>query len=56
MANSRSASSTAVARRARGAVPAAPRVGWPVPLMVSEVGAVALTLAGRSFVREFVAL
>jgi hypothetical protein len=28
--------------------------GWPIPLLVSEAGAVALRLAGRSFVREFV--
>jgi hypothetical protein len=28
--------------------------GWPIPLLVSEVGAVALRLDGRSFVREFV--
>jgi hypothetical protein len=27
--------------------------GWPVPLLVSEVGAVAVRLTGRSFVREF---
>lgn len=31
-----------------------PPVGWPIPLLVSELGAVALRLAGRSFVREFV--
>jgi len=30
--------------------------GWPIPLLVSEAGAVALRLAGRSFVREFVAV
>jgi hypothetical protein len=28
--------------------------GWPVPLLVAELGAVALRLTGRSFVREFV--
>jgi hypothetical protein len=28
--------------------------GWPIPLLISEVGAVALRLEGRSFVREFV--
>src|SRR5205814_8142869 len=28
--------------------------GWPIPLLVSELGAVALRLDGRSFVREFV--
>src|SRR5579885_3018739 len=28
--------------------------GWPIPLLVSEAGAVALRLEGRSFVREFV--
>lgn len=27
--------------------------GWPIPLLVSELGAVALRLTGRSFVREF---
>jgi hypothetical protein len=30
--------------------------GWPVPLLVSEAGVVAVRLAGRSFVREFVAV
>ena len=30
--------------------------GWPVPLLISEVGAVALRLEGRSFIREFVTL
>jgi hypothetical protein len=28
--------------------------GWPIPLLVAELGAVALRLAGRVFVREFV--
>ncbi|HZT79466.1 MAG TPA: hypothetical protein VFA26_04575 [Gemmataceae bacterium] len=28
--------------------------GWPIPVLVAELGAVALRLAGRSFVREFV--
>jgi hypothetical protein len=28
--------------------------GWPIPLLVSEAGAVAVRLTGRSFVREFV--
>jgi hypothetical protein len=28
--------------------------GWPIPLLVSEAGAVAVRLKGRSFVREFV--
>ena len=28
--------------------------GWPIPLLVSELGAVALRLTERSFVREFV--
>jgi hypothetical protein len=27
--------------------------GWPIPLLVAELGAVALRLHGRSFVREF---
>jgi hypothetical protein len=31
-----------------------PQQGWPIPLLVSELGAVALRLAGRSFIREFV--
>jgi hypothetical protein len=31
-----------------------PKQGWAIPLLVSELGAVALRLAGRSFVREFV--
>jgi hypothetical protein len=30
--------------------------GWPVPLLVSEAGAVALKLMGRAFLREFVAV
>src|SRR6266545_2911762 len=30
--------------------------GWPIPLLVSEAGAVAVRLTGRSFVREFVAV
>jgi hypothetical protein len=30
--------------------------GWPIPLLVSEAGAVALRLNGRTFVREFVAV
>jgi hypothetical protein len=28
--------------------------GWPIPLLVAELGAVAVHLTGRSFVREFV--
>src|SRR5262245_32294959 len=28
--------------------------GWPIPLLVSQLGAVALWLAGRSFSREFI--
>jgi hypothetical protein len=28
--------------------------GWPIPLLVSELGAVAIKLTGRTFVREFV--
>lgn len=31
-----------------------PQQGWPIPLLVSELGAVALRLVGRSFIREFV--
>src|SRR6516225_698180 len=31
-----------------------PQQGWPIPLLVSELGAVALRLAARSFIREFV--
>lgn len=34
----------------------APGVGWPIPVMLSEVGAVALRAIGRSFKREFVGL
>jgi hypothetical protein len=33
----------------------APR-GWPIPLLVGEVGAVCLRLTGQQFVREFVAI
>ena len=29
-------------------------LGWPIPLLISEVGAVSLRLTGRSFIREFV--
>ena len=31
-------------------------LGWPIPLMLSEVGAVALRSVGRGFEREFVAV
>ena len=31
-------------------------LGWPIPLLLSEVGAVALRSVGRSFQREFVAV
>jgi hypothetical protein len=31
-----------------------PQQGWPIPLLIAELGAVALRLAKRSFVREFV--
>jgi hypothetical protein len=31
-------------------------LGWPIPLMLSEVGAVALKSVGRGFEREFVAV
>jgi hypothetical protein len=34
----------------------APGTGWPVPVMLSEVGAVAIKVAGRSFTRGFVGL
>ena len=30
--------------------------GWPIPLVLAEVGAVALRLEGRKFVREFMAV
>ena len=28
--------------------------GWPIPLLISELGAVAIRLSGRAFLREFV--
>lgn len=31
-----------------------PQEGWPIPLLISELGAVGLRLEGRSFNREFV--